>query len=119
MCAIIRMKTGRRDLLCFSLQSSKSTEYAEGVTVMTYMRMDEVNQWKDTFNTVLKENERGEEYDAFKRAKAERLFDVEKGFPGFKDAIKSYTTATPLSARDYIGTDDGSLYGMQKIIASR
>jgi len=99
----------------FYVASSKSTEYAEGVTVMSYMRMDEVNQWKNTFNTVLKENERGEEYDAFKRAKAEKLFDsVEKRFPGFKDAIKSYTTATPLTARDYIGTDDGSLYGYAK-----
>jgi len=98
----------------FFVASSKSTEYAEGVTVMTYMRMDEVVQWKDTFNTVSDENERGETYEAFKRAKAERLFDrVEKRFPGFKDAIKSYTTATPLTARDYIGAD-GSLYGYAK-----
>jgi all-trans-retinol 13,14-reductase len=99
----------------FFVASSKSTEYAEGVTVLTYMRIDEVNQWKDTFNTVLKESERGKAYDTFKRAKAEKLFDrVEKRFPGFKDAIKSYTTATPLTARDYIGTDDGSLYGYAK-----
>jgi all-trans-retinol 13,14-reductase len=99
----------------FFVPSSKSTEYAEGLTVMSYMRMEEVEKWKDTFNTVSNENERGETYEAFKRAKAEKLFDrVEKRFPGFKDAIKSYTTATPLTARDYIGADDGSLYGYVK-----
>ncbi len=48
---------------------------------------------------------RGEDYEAFKKEKAEILFDyVERKFPGFKACIKSYTTATPLSARDYIGT---------------
>ena len=39
---------------------------------------------------------------------------VEAKFPGFKDSIQSYYTATPLTVRDYIGTDDGSLYGITK-----
>ena len=99
----------------FYVPSSKSTEYAEGVTVMSYMRMDEVSRWKDTFNMVGKEDDRGQTYEVFKREKAEKLFDrVEKRFPGFKDSIKSYTTASPLTARDYIGTDDGTIYGYSK-----
>jgi len=99
----------------FYVPSSKASEYAEGVTIMSYMRMDEVEKWRQTFHTVTHENDRGEEYKAFKHAKAARLFDaVEKQFPGFKDCIKSYTTASPLTARDYIGTDDGSLYGFAK-----
>ena len=99
----------------FCTPSSKSTEYAEGVTIMSYMRIDEVGKWSKTYNTVSKESSRGKEYEDFKREKAERLFDaVEKQFPGFKQCIDSYTTATPLTARDYIGTDDGSLYGFAK-----
>jgi len=39
---------------------------------------------------------------------------VEEKFPGLRKAIKSYYTATPLSYRDYIGTDDGSMYGIAK-----
>jgi all-trans-retinol 13,14-reductase len=39
---------------------------------------------------------------------------VEKKFPGLRNCIQSYYTATPLSFRDYIGTDDGSLYGIAK-----
>ena len=90
-------------------------EYTEGVTVMAYMRFEDVKKWENTFNTVSSESSRGEDYETFKRQKAEILFDyVEKQFPGFKSSIKSYTTATPLSARDYIGTEDGSLYGLTK-----
>jgi all-trans-retinol 13,14-reductase len=77
--------------------------------------MEDVKQWEATFNTVSHEADRGADYEVFKREKAEKLFDmVEKHFPGFKENIKSYTCATPLSARDYIGTDDGSLYGYAK-----
>jgi all-trans-retinol 13,14-reductase len=95
--------------------SSKNSDYAEGVTLMTYMRYDEVLQWQDTFNTVASENDRGKEYLEFKEKKAQLLFDcVEKRFPGFRNSIKAYYTATPLSVRDYIGTDDGSLYGIVK-----
>jgi all-trans-retinol 13,14-reductase len=95
--------------------SSEDTEYCDGVTVMTYMRFDEVAKWRDTFNTVANENDRGAEYEEFKKIKSEMLFDmVEAKFPGFKDSIQSYYTATPLTVRDYIGTDDGSLYGITK-----
>ena len=79
------------------------------------MRFDEVEKWQDTFNIVSFESDRGSDYEAFKKEKAEKLFDlVEERFPGFKAKIQSYYTATPLSVRDYIGTDDGSLYGIVK-----
>jgi all-trans-retinol 13,14-reductase len=95
--------------------SSSQSEFAEGVTLMTYMRFEEVAKWQHTFNTVASEEYRGDDYEAFKKQKAEIFLDqVEKRFPGFRNCIKSYYTATPLSVRDYIGTDDGSLYGIVK-----
>jgi all-trans-retinol 13,14-reductase len=95
--------------------SSKSPEYAEGLTVLAYMRFEEVAAWKDTFNTDTHENDRGETYNHFKERKAEVLLDaVERKFPGLRDCIKTYYTATPLSYRDYMGNDDGSLYGVVK-----
>jgi all-trans-retinol 13,14-reductase len=82
---------------------------------MTYMRYGDVKQWEHTFNTVSNEVSRGEDYEAFKKEKTERLFDlVEKRFPGFRQAVETYYVATPLSVRDYIGTDDGALYGVVK-----
>ena len=95
--------------------SSKSEEYAEGLSILAYMRYEEVAIWKDTFNTVSKENDRGETYNEFKKRKAEILLDaVERKFPGLRNCIKAYYVATPLSYRDYIGNDDGSLYGIVK-----
>lgn len=100
--------------LFFSSKDLRS-EYAEGITLMTYMRYDEVDKWADSFNTVGDPSDRGEDYEAFKKEKTERLLDVaEKRFPGLKDAIKNTYASTPLTFRDYMGTADGSIYGIRK-----
>ena len=99
----------------FMCATSKGTEYAEGMSVLTYMKYEEVKEWEHTFNTVSAVNSRGETYDEFKKRKAEKLLDeVEKKFPDLRNSINAYYTATPLSFRDYIGNDDGSLYGIVK-----
>ena len=99
----------------FFSASSKSSVHAESMTLLTYMKYDDVKQWADTFNTVSKQDNRGTAYEAFKKRKAELLLSlVEEKFPGLRKAIKTYYTATPLSYRDYIGTDDGSMYGIVK-----
>jgi all-trans-retinol 13,14-reductase len=94
---------------------SDTVNYAKGLSVLAYMHYDEVSMWAESHNTVSEQEDRGGEYEAFKIRKAERLLDkVEKKFPGIRDCIKSYYCATPLSYRDYIGNDDGSLYGITK-----
>ena len=99
----------------FANASSKHEQYTDGLTIMTYMRYEDVIKWKDTFNTDTHENDRGADYDAFKKEKAERLLDiVEKHFPGIRNCIQSYYVATPLSYRDYQGSADGSMYGIEK-----
>jgi len=95
--------------------STNDDQWSAGVTIMTYMRFEEVEKWQQTFNTVASESNRGADYELFKKEKSEKLFDsVEEKFPGFRKNIKSYYAATPLTVRDYIGTDDGSLYGIVK-----
>jgi len=99
----------------FFSASSKSDVYAESMTILAYMKFDEVKQWAGSFNTVSEEEDRGKDYEDFKKRKAEKLIDlVEEKFPGLRKAIRSYYTATPLSYRDYIGTADGSMYGIAK-----
>ena len=95
--------------------AGKNTDYAESMTILAYMRYDEVEKWDYTFNTVSEAEERGKDYEAFKKQKAEKLLNkVEEKFPGLRESIKTYYTATPLSYRDYIGNDDGSMYGIVK-----
>ena len=85
------------------------------MTILAYMRYDEVKKWDKTFNTVSAKVDRGPDYEEFKKQKAMILLDcVEEKFTGLKSKIKKYYTATPLSYRDYIGNDDGSMYGIVK-----
>ncbi len=97
------------------MSPQKSGTYARSLSLLTYMRFEEVAPWADTFNTVSHENARGETYEAFKTRKAEKLIDlVEEKFPGLRRSIESYYTSSPLSYRDYIGNDDGSMYGITR-----
>ncbi len=100
----------------FTPPTSRSPHFSENMSVMAYMRYDDVKQWENTFNTIPRHiNDRGNGYEEFKRIKAEKLIDeLELKFPGIRSKIKSYTTSTPLSYRDYIGTKDGSMYGIVK-----
>ena len=84
--------------------------YAETVTILTYMRADEVATWKNT-----SVGRRGMDYQDFKKEKAERLLkQVSQKFPGLVAAIEHMEISTPLTYRDYTGIPEGSLYGIQK-----
>lgn len=95
--------------------SKKDDEWANGMTFLTYMKFSEVAFWKDTFNTVAKETDRGESYEVFKMHKTNVFLDqIELKFPGIRNCIQSIDASTPLSYRDYIGGKDGNIYGYQK-----
>jgi len=99
----------------YFIPSFSNPGYAAGLTIFAYMRYEEVKEWSSSFNTVSKKRERGKEYEQFKIKKAEKLLSrVEEKFPGLRKSIKHYYTATPLTFRDYIGNDDGNLYGAMK-----
>lgn len=87
-------------------------KFASSGVVLSYMNMSDLQQWIGTHI-----GHRGEDYESFKKHKAEFLINaVEKNFPGFRDSIESYYTATPLTYQDYTGTQDGSMYGVAKDI---
>ncbi|QEE48591.1 NAD(P)/FAD-dependent oxidoreductase [Flavobacterium alkalisoli] len=95
--------------------SGKQGEWADSMTLITFMDFNEVKQWEHTHNTTAEEFDRGEAYKEFKERKTEQfLKEVEKKFPGIRDCIKSVHTSTPLSYRDYIGGQNGNLYGYVK-----
>jgi len=90
-------------------------EWSNNLTAMAYMKFDEVAQWKNTFNTVAEESERGEAYEKFKEEKSEIFInELEKKYPNIRDCIQSVHASTPLSYRDYIGSNDGAIYGYEK-----
>lgn len=100
----------------FTTTSSKNPQFTENFTALAYMRYSECAKWEHTKNIIPNHiNDRGEDYEAFKIEKAKKILDVlEKRLPGTCAKIESYTTASPITYRDYIGSRDGSLYGIIK-----
>lgn len=99
-------------------------KYTNSMIAMAYMKYDEVQQWQDSFNTIANKQGRGEAYENWKKEKEQRILDkLEERYPGIRANIKGIYSATPLTNRDYIGTEDGSIYGIRKdvrnIIASK
>ncbi|MBK1440833.1 NAD(P)/FAD-dependent oxidoreductase [Parapedobacter sp. ISTM3] len=89
--------------------------WADTMTVFTYMRFDEVNEWANTYNTVAQTGHRGDGYEQFKRLKTEIMLDeLEKKFPDLRRYIDAIYVSTPLTYRDYIGNETGGMYGFVK-----
>ena len=88
-------------------------QFAKTGVVISYMQMADVERWKGT-----KVGHRGEDYEAFKHEKAERLLTaLEHEFPGLRNNIADYYTSTPLTYQDYTGTEGGSMYGIAKDVS--
>ena len=89
--------------------------FAHSASVMCYMKYSEFEQWADTANTVFQPDDRGPGYNELKEEKASKIFElIENQYPGFRSAVESYHTLSPLTYRDYTGTPQGSLYGIQR-----
>lgn len=103
---------------CYALyynKDPKSPEYAESVSILTYMRTEEFQSWFPSFNSSAYPEGRPDPYEDFKNKKTEILLQtVSRRFPEIKKNIVAIKTATPLTFRDYLGTDDGSMYGIEK-----
>ena len=88
----------------------EAPRFASTGVVLSYMHMEDVEQWQGT-----RVGHRGDDYEAFKRQKAERLLaELERHFPGIRADIEHYYTSTPLTYLDYTGTARGSMYGIAK-----
>lgn len=91
---------------------SEHMKYATGGVILSYMQIADLARWKDT-----SVGHRGADYEAFKQEKAHRLLEcLEKDLPGFMDTVESFYTSTPLTYRDYTGTEGGAMYGIAKDI---
>jgi len=86
---------------------SPDAQWVDHVSVVTHMRFEEVEKWKQLTST-----DRSNEYRDFKKNKAEQLLHlVIQEFPEMEELVIDYTAATPLTFRDYMGSPTGSMYG--------
>lgn len=95
-------------LICY--QHNRQSDYSDVVMLLTPMCFDQLKEWEDT--TI---GRRGQSYLDFKEAFARKMIDFvrQRGFD-FTDDIETVYTTTPLSYRDYLGSVNGSAYGIVK-----
>lgn len=87
--------------------NENNAKWVDHLSVVTHMRFEEVAQWKDLPTT-----KRGHDYERFKEEKSKKLLAlVLQQFPEMEPLIEDYTSATPLTFRDYVGSPTGSMYG--------
>lgn len=87
-----------------------NTGFAESMTIITMMQFDEVKLWSQS-----SVEQRGDDYKAFKKAKEAALLElVAEKYPNLRENIETIGSATPLTYRDYTGTVNGSIYGIEK-----
>ena len=95
-------------LMLYFTADKQNPEFAESMTVITYMKYDEVKPWENT-----EIEHRGDDYIMFKKEREKRLMkNVADVFPDIPDAIDATYSASPLTFRDYTGTREGSMYGI-------
>ncbi|MEI6456470.1 MAG: NAD(P)-binding protein [bacterium] len=96
--------------LLYTPAHSADDEFARSVIILTYMDYSEVREWE---NSAV--GERGKKYEAFKHNRSDRLMKlVSARFPSLPQSVVSMEASTPLTYRDYTGTPEGSMYGVQK-----
>lgn len=105
-----------RSFAAFFSRRAGDENYTECANLMTLMRFDEVAPWGESFRTYPHfADSRGEGYERWKREKIDRVVDLaETRMPGFRDSVLSVYASTPLSYRDYLGSPQGSMYGVLK-----
>ncbi len=99
-----------RGYLYMHMCDEPNQKWARSGEIISYMRWSDVARWSGT-----RVGCRGQDYEDFKRGRAERLIaEVEREMPGLRGAIEDYWTSTPLTYRDYTGTEQGGMYGVEK-----
>lgn len=89
--------------------------FSESLSILTYMDPAQTALWDTTVNHSGQLAARGEAYESFKQAYAERLLEkVIERVPELRGNMMAQSVATPLTYRDYTNTPDGALYGILK-----
>ena len=95
-------------------EDEETVKYAHTGVILSYMQWSDVEPWAAT--TV---GHRGQDYEDFKQRKARQLIaSLERHIPGISSKIKRFYTSTPLTYRDYTGTERGGMYGCAKDIGT-
>ena len=103
-------ETWPRGIMLLTPPTSGDNRYAGKMIVNSIMNFEDVKRWENT-----KTGNRGDDYLSFKKHCTERIMNIlYKIFPDMKNAIEKISASSPLTIRDFTGSKNGSLYGIEK-----
>ncbi len=86
------------------------SRYSRCLSVVTYMNYEEAAVFER-----MSSGEGIKKYEQWKNEKSERLLNaVYANYPELKNAVESYSVATPLTFERYLGSPGGSMYGIKR-----
>lgn len=92
---------------------SSAQQFARAGVILSYMHIKELKQWENTVT-----GRRGQDYEDFVSHRARLLIDsLDRQFSGIRNCIERFYVSSPLTYRDYTGTEGGSMYGIAKDIS--
>lgn len=99
----------------FFTEDTHHPGYTASISILTYMQIEEWQQWRSTFRAIPHRSERADAYREKKDQHAGYIIDaVSALLPGLKEAITAYDACTPLTYRDYLNYPGGGMYGIRK-----
>ncbi len=96
--------------MLYTPYNSGSDNYSSSIKIMSYMDINRFSDWNDTHV-----GKRGDEYEELKHRISEHLIQMAcEKYPQLKDNIDFSFASTPLTWRDYTGTPEGAMYGVER-----
>lgn len=96
-------------------QDPEAPEYCKSIAVLAYDDMQFYEAWKEYTHTTLLNTQRSFDYQSFKHKRANQLLNiVDQHYQNISTNVQAMQIATPLTFKDYMGTKDGSMYGIKK-----
>ena len=103
-------ETWPRGIMLLTPPTSGDNVYAEKMIANCIMNFEDVKAWENT-----QTGSRGDDYLEFKRKHTEKVVSILKDlYPGIENSIERISSSSPLTIRDYTGSKEGSLYGIEK-----
>lgn len=102
-------------VLYLTPQEEKNQPFANSISVMTTVNTAVFKPWENSFKMHNTGENREEAYQQFKQKLINQVIDcIEEAIPDIRNNIQAVHASTPLSYRDYLGTQKAALYALRK-----
>jgi all-trans-retinol 13,14-reductase len=106
-------------LMLSATRNEKEPNFAESLSLLTYLNFDSMKVWEATQNSIVKPAHRCDLYLQKKHDLSNKMIELaSKLLPDIQCHIDSIYASTPLTYRDFIGGKNANLYGFSANVSA-